>query len=133
MSATRLEPGESPRLPAGITAEFPVWPRSLSSGGVQVFLSDAMGMDTLAQIKESHRQSLKPACTLLALTLAEYVEATARQGEDSLDANEALERLWTYTMALLEQRLARQQAKPGGIGGLPQDGEQVPLFPTPTH
>lgn len=125
MSATRLEPGESPRLPEGITAEFPVWPRSLSPEGVEVFLADAMGMDTLKQIRESHRQCMKSACTLLALTLSEYVEATARQGEDSLDANEALERLWTYTAALLDQRLARQAAK---LGGRLLDGAQVPLF-----
>ena len=125
MSATRLEPGESPRLPAGITAEFPVWPRSLSPEGVEVFLADAMGMDTSKQIRESHRQCMKPACTLLALMLSEYVEATARQGEDSLDANAALERLWIYAAALLDQRLARQAAKPGGQ---PLDGAQVPLF-----
>lgn len=123
----------SPRLPEGITAEFPVWPRSLTPGGIELFLADNMGMETLAQIKESHRQN-PTACTLLALTLSEYVEATARQGEDSPDANAALARLGRYSAALLEQRIARQQQQQRA--GLPADGEgegeQSALFPAPT-
>ena len=42
-----------------------------------------------------------------------------------MDANAALERLWIYAAALLDQRLARQAANPGGQ---PLDGAQVPLF-----